>query len=171
MKKLLPLFLISPLLLCACHTSVKEVEPSAAFRNALDEVMQRQENALKVKPDELEKRTEPIVLKLSFDDCIELAMAHNRDILFEQLNAEVAAADVVGSKSNLDFTVGATIGYTREEQEIQARFFGDNRAKDITATTNYGINATLPFASGTTVQIDAGFRRSDANSPFQSFEF
>lgn len=171
MKKLITLSALAGLFLCACHTSVKEVEPSAAFRNALDEVMQRQPTKLKVKPDDLERRRDPIKLKLSLDDCIELAMAHNRTILFEQLNAEVAAADVVGAKANLDFTVGGSIGYTREEQEIQARFFGDSRDKEITATTNYGINAKLPFATGTTVDINAGFRRSDTNSPFQSFEF
>ncbi|MEZ5990957.1 MAG: TolC family protein [Planctomycetota bacterium] len=171
MKKLIALFAVSGLMLSACHSSIKEVEPSAAFRNALDEVMQRQPNALKVKPDQLDNRKEPIVLQLSYDDCIELAMAHNRTILFEQLNAEVAAADVVGSKANLDFTVGANVGYTREEQEIQARFFGDTRNKEITATTNVGINASLPFATGTTVNISAGFRRSDTNSPFQAFEF
>lgn len=159
------------LVFAACHTSIRQVEPSEAFRDALDEVMLRQPNANKVKPDELARRKEPVVLKLSFDDCIELAMAHNRPILFEQLNREVAAADVVGARSNLDFTVGANIGYTREEQEIQARFFGDNRDKEITAVTSFGVNASLPFATGTTVDISGNFRRSDVNSPFQEFEF
>lgn len=162
---------IAALVMSACHTSVRQVEPSEAFRDALDEVMLRQPSANKVKPDQLAQRKEPVVLKLSFDDCVELAMAHNRAILFEQLNREVAAANVIGARSNLDFTVGATIGYSREEQEIQSRFFGDNRDKEITAVTNYNVNASLPFATGTTVDISAGFRRSDTNSPFQAFEF
>jgi outer membrane protein len=165
------LVILAGLVVSACHTSIKQVEPSEAFRNALDEVMLRQPNAYKVKPDELDRRTEPVILKLSFDDCIELAMAHNRAVLFEQLNLEVAGADVVGSRSNLDFTVGANVGYSREEQEIQSRFFGDTRDKEISAVTNYGMNVSLPFASGTTVDIQAGFRRSDTNSPFQAFEF
>lgn len=168
MKKLL---ILPVLLLAACHTSVKETEPSESFRRALDEVMARQPKANKVKPDELERRREPIELVLSFDDCIELAMAHNRAILFEQLAAEIARADVVGAKSNLDFTVGATLGYNREEQEIQSRFFGDNRDVEITATTNVGIDARLPFASGTTLDVSAAFVRNDSNNPFQSFEF
>jgi outer membrane protein TolC len=37
--------------------------------------------------------------------------------------------------------------------------------------TTYGINATLPFATGTTVDISGSFVRNDSNSPFQSFEF
>ena len=170
MKKLWILGLAA-VIFSGCHTSIRQVAPSEAFRNALDEVMLRQPNANKVKPDELGRRTEPVILKLSFDDCIELAMAHNRAILFEQLNREVAAADVIGSKSNLDFTVGANIGYTREEQEIQARFFGDNRDNEITAVTSFGVDVSLPFATGTTVDVSGSFRRSDTNSPFQAFEF
>ncbi|MBZ0136092.1 MAG: TolC family protein [Planctomycetes bacterium] len=170
MKKLWALG-VAGLVLASCHSSIRQVEPSEAFRGALDEVMLRQPNANKVKPDDLGRRTEPVILRLSFDDCIELSMAHNRTVLFEQLNREVAAADVIGAKSNLDFTVGANIGYTREEQDIQSRFFGDSRDKEITAVTNYGINASLPFATGTTVDISGGFRRSDSNNPFQAFEF
>ncbi|MBK8206369.1 MAG: TolC family protein [Planctomycetes bacterium] len=168
MRRLLPLTL---LLLAACHTSIKEVEPSESFRAALEEVMERQPNALKVKPDDLERRREPVILRLSLDDCIELAMAHNRAILFERLNAELAAAAVVGSHANLDFRVGGNIGYHREEAQIDARFFGDTRDKEITATTNYGINANLPFASGTTLDVSMGFVRRDTNNPFSTFEF
>lgn len=170
MKKLWTLF-FAALVISACHTSIRQVPPSEAFRTALDEVMLRQPNANKVKPDDMGRRTEPVILKLSFDDCIELAMAHNRSILFEQLNREVAAANVKGSKANLDFTVGASIGYSREEQEIQSRFFGDNRDNEITAITSYNANVSLPFATGTTVDVSAGFRRNDSNNPFQSFEF
>ncbi|MCZ7605878.1 MAG: hypothetical protein M5U25_07320 [Planctomycetota bacterium] len=108
MKKLVPLFCLACLLVASCHNSVKQIEPSEAFRNALDEVMLRQPKANKVKPDELERRREPIVLKLSFDDCIELAMTHNRAVLFEQLNAEVAAANVMAARANLDFLLART---------------------------------------------------------------
>ncbi len=170
MKKLVVLLGLS-LALGACHTSVKEREPSESFRAALDEVMQRQPEANKVNPDELDRRREPIILKLSLDDCIELAMAHNRAILFEQLNAEVAAADVVGSKANLDFFVGAGVSYNREEEALQNRFPGDERDNQITAITNYNVNASLPFATGTTLDLDASFVRNDSNSPFQTFEF
>src|SRR5688572_19497194 len=103
MKKWLILAVVA--LLAACHSTVKEVEPSEAFRAALDEVMLRQPKPNKVSPDDLDRRREPIVLNLSFDDCVELAMSHNRAILFEQLNAEVARADVLRAKSNLDFTI------------------------------------------------------------------
>ncbi|MCG3183955.1 MAG: hypothetical protein ICCCNLDF_02066 [Planctomycetes bacterium] len=171
MKKLVPLFCLACVLVASCHNSVKQIEPSEAFRNALDEVMLRQPKANKVKPDELERRREPIVLKLSFDDCIELAMTHNRAILFEQLNAEVAAADVIAAKSNLDFFVGANVGYSRSQQAIQSRFPGDSRDEDITATTTLGINASLPFATGTTLDVTGSFVRNDSNNPFQTFEF
>ena len=171
MKKLLILLCVSGALLGACHNSVKEIAPSEAFRNALDEVMLRQPNANKVKPDDLDRRREPIILMLSFDDCIELAMTHNRSILFEQLNAEVARADVMGAKSNLDFFVGANIGYKRSEQAIQNRFPGDGRSKEISGVTTFGLNASLPFATGTTLDVTGTFVRNDSNNPFQSFEF
>ncbi|MCB9893909.1 MAG: TolC family protein [Planctomycetes bacterium] len=171
MKKLLILLCCTGGLLAACHNSVKEIEPSEAFRTALDEVMLRQPKDLKVKPDDLDRRKEPIILKLSFDDCIELAMTHNRTILFEQLNAEVARADVVGAKANLDFTIGANIGYNRTEEAVQSRFPGDTRDKSITGVTTFGINASLPFATGTTLDVSGTFVRNDSNSPFQSFEF
>jgi outer membrane protein TolC len=169
MKKWLILPVV--VLLAACHSSVKETEPSESFRAALDEVMARQPKANKVSPDDLDRRREPIIMDLSFDDCIELAMAHNRAILFEQLNAEVARANVVGAKSNLDFTIGAHAGYTREEQEIQSSFFGDTREKEISGLTSVGLNARLPFATGTTLDVSGTFVRNDSNSPFQNFEF
>lgn len=159
------------LLLAACHTSIRETEPSAAFRTALDEVMLRQPNANKVKPDELAKRKGPVKLSLSLDDCLELAMVHNRAILFEQLNAEVSRANVISSRANLDFTLGANVGYSRETQELQNRIFGDSRDEEINAVTNVGVTATLPFATGTTVIIDGTFVRNDSNSPFQAFEY
>ncbi len=168
MRRLVPLLL---LIVAACHTSVREIEPSEAFRNALDEVMQRQPEPLKVKPDQLAERREPVILRLSMENCIELAMAHNRGILFERLNAALAAADVVASRAHLDFRVGANVGYTREEAEVVSRFPGDAREQEINAVTNYGINATLPFASGTTVEFDGGFVRRDTNNPFTTFEF
>lgn len=159
------------LLLAACHTSIRETEPSAAFRSALEEVMLRQPNNKKIKPDELARRKGPVVLALSLDDCIELAMVHNRAVLFEQLNAEIAGANLISSRANLDFTIGASVGYSRETQELQNRIFGDSREEEINAVTNVGVTATLPFATGTTVIIDGTFIRNDSNSPFQAFEF
>jgi outer membrane protein TolC len=159
------------LVVSACHTGIREVEPSEAFRQALDEVMLRQPNALKVRADEIERRREPVILRLSVDDCLELAMAHNRTILFERLNAEVASADVIGARANLDFRVGASASYSREQQEIDARFQGDDRREEITNINNFGINATLPFATGTTVELDGAFVRRSTNSPFSTFDF
>jgi outer membrane protein TolC len=92
-------------------------------------------------------------------------------ILFERLAAELAAADVVRSRSNLDFRVGANVGYNRSETEIANRFPGDQRDKEINAVTDYGLNATLPFASGTTLEFQGGFVRRDTNNPFSAFEF
>lgn len=155
----------------ACHTPTKEAEPSELFRTALDEVMLRQPNANKVKADQLEKRKEPVVLSLTLDDCIELAMSHNIDILFDRLAAEVAAANVVSARAPLDFRIGANIGYNRTERPVNSSFPGDSRTRDITAVTNYGINATLPFETGTTVTLSGAFVRNDSNSPFQNFEF
>lgn len=160
-----------PFVITACSTPPKEAEPSELFRQALDEVMLRQPAENKVRPDELETRKAPIVLNLSLDDCIELAMAHNRGILFERLAAEVAAADVVGARSNLDFTVTASVNYTRTERPVNTSFPGDPRSTEISAVTNYGVGVTLPFASGTTVELGGAFVRNDSNSPFQNFEF
>jgi outer membrane protein TolC len=171
MKKLLAFTVAALATLSACHTSIREVEPSESFRKALDEVMLRQDSAKRVKADDLERRREPVKLKLSLEACLELAMAHNRAVLFEQLASEVSAAAVIGAKSNLDFTVGANIGYSREENELRSRIPGDSRSREITAVTDVGVNATLPFATGTTLDVRAGFVRSDSNSPFQSFEF
>jgi outer membrane protein len=169
MRLMLPLGLL--ILLTACHTPIKQVEPSEAFRSALDEVMLRQPEALKVKPDTLEARREPIVLRLSLQDCVELAMAHNRAILFERLDAELSAADVVAARANLDFRVGANFSYMREESQIDTRFPGDTRDKEITGVTTYGLNASLPFATGTTLEYRAGFVRNASNSPFRTFEY
>ncbi|MBX3473741.1 MAG: TolC family protein [Planctomycetes bacterium] len=163
--------LLIPFGLSACHTPTKEAEPSESFRAALDEVMLRQPKANKVKADDLDRRREPVVLNLSLDDCIELAMSHNRTILFDRLAAEVAAANVVGARSPLDFRISANIGYNRSERPVNNSFPGDSRARDITAVTNYGINATMPFETGTTVTIGGAFVRNDSNSPFQRFEF
>lgn len=168
MRRVFPLVL---LLAAACHTSIKPIEPSEAFRRSLDEVMQRQPNALKVKADDLERRREPVILRLSLEDCVELAMAHNRALLFERLSAEAAAARVVGARANLDFRVGARLSYNREESQIDSRFFGDTRDKEITEVTSYGINANMPFATGTSVEVDLGFVRRDTNNPFTTFEF
>lgn len=155
----------------ACSTPPREAEPSELFRAALDEVMLRQPPANKVKPDQLENRKEAVVLNLSLDDCIELAMSHNRPILFERLAAEVAAANIVGARAPLDFRIGANVSYTRTTRPVNNSFPGDTRDQDIAAVTNYGINATLPFESGTTVELGGAFVRSDSNSPFQRFEF
>ncbi len=159
------------LTLGACTSGIQETTPSEDFRKALDEVMNRQPSKLKLKADEIDRRRKPVILSLSLEDCIELAMAHNRAIMFEHLNAELAATQTTQSKSNLDFTLGASVGYSREEQELQQTFFGDNRDKDISAVTNYNLNASLPFATGTTVDIEGGFVRNDSNNPFQNFEF
>ncbi|MBE7491266.1 MAG: TolC family protein [Planctomycetes bacterium] len=169
--RLLGLGLTLPLLLAACHTPAREVEPSEAFRAALDEVMLRQPPQNKVKADELDRRKQTVVLALTLDDCIELAMSRNTAVLFDRLAAEVAAADVMGSRAPLDFTVGANFGYTRTERPVNSRFPGDSRDQDITAVTNYGLNARLPFETGTTVTLTGGFVRNDSNSPFQTFEF
>lgn len=155
----------------SCRAPDRGVEPSEAFRVALDEVMARQPQAERVRPDVLPERREPVVLRMSLDDCLELAAAHNRSILFKQLDQEIARADVMSARSNLDFTVGANFSYSREQKEVQARFLGDSRDKDITATTTTGISATMPFATGTTLELAGSFVRSDSNSPFQSFEF
>jgi len=160
-----------PLALAACTSPPRQAEPSELFRRALDEVMQRQPMANKVKPDELEARREPVVLNLSLDDCIELAMAHNRAILFERLASEVAAADIVGARANLDFRVNADFNYTRSERPVNTSFPGDTRTTDISSVTNYGIGIVLPFETGTTVELGGAFVRNDSNSPFQNFEF
>jgi outer membrane protein TolC len=155
----------------ACHSSIRETEPSESFRLALEEVMLRQPDDQRVRPDELDRRREPVVLQLSLDDCLELAMAHNRALLFERLNAQLAAADVVGSRAHLDFRVGAGVRLSREELEIDARFAGDDRDKELSTLNDYGINATLPFATGTTLEMDIGFVRNVSNSPFRTFSY
>lgn len=155
----------------ACATSPKAAEPSESFRKAFDEVMAAQPSKLKVKPDALDTRRDPIILRLSLTDCLSWASQNNRTILFEQLNTEAAAANVVAAKANLDFVIGANVGYNRAEKELQTVFFGDARDKDIQAITNYGVTAKMPFATGTTADINFGFTRNDSNSPFQAFEF
>lgn len=160
-----------PFVISACSTPPKEVEPSELFRQALDEVMLKQPAANKVKPDDLEKRKEPVVLNLSLDACIDLAMAHNRLLMFERLAAELAAADIVGARSNLDFRINANFNYTRTDRPVNTSFPGDTRTKDIAAVTTYGIGATLPFETGTTLEVGGAFVRNDSNSPFQNFEF
>lgn len=169
--RLLGLGLLLPLGLAACHTPTKDAEPSEAFRAALDEVMAGQPSANRVKADDLERRKKAITLSLSLDDCIELAMSHNLELQFDRLAAEVAAADIVGARAPLDFRVGANFGYNRTERPVNSSFPGDTRSRDITAVTNYGINATLPFETGTTVTFNGAFVRNDSNSPFQNFEF
>lgn len=169
MRLVLPLGIL--LLLAACQSTIEPIEPSESFRNALDEVMLRQPDRLKVQPDTLEARREPIILRLSLQDCLELAGAHNRAILFERLNAEAAAADVVAARANLDFRVGANAGYVREESQIDTRFPGDTRSIEVSGVTNVGVNAVLPFATGTEIEFQGGFVRRDSNSPFQTFEF
>jgi len=171
-KRILSCLLITACLLpAACRTRVTETEPSESFRKALDEVMSRQPVANKVKPADLERRREPIVLKLSLADCIELAATRNRAILFEQLSVELSRTNTMASKANLDFFAGANLGYVRDEGPVTRRFPGDTRTKEITGTTTFGANASLPFATGTTVNLDAGFQRVDSNSPFSTFEF
>jgi outer membrane protein TolC len=78
---------------------------------------------------------------------------------------------VLRSRAPFDFRVGANVGYTREEQPLDFQIPGDTRDKEITAITNYGINATLPFVTGTSVEVTGGFVRRDTNSPFNQFEF
>jgi outer membrane protein TolC len=155
----------------ACRSRVTEVEPSENFRKAMEEVMQRQPEKNKVKPADLENRKAPIILRLSLSDALDLAAAHNRTLLFSQLEVELSRTATMSSKSNLDITVGANIGYRRSESALQTVLPGDTRSSDITATTTYGLNANLPFATGTSVAFDASFRRVDANSPFSKFEF
>ncbi|GIK53057.1 MAG: hypothetical protein BroJett014_20300 [Planctomycetota bacterium] len=172
MKRILSCLLVSACLLpAACRTRVSEVEPSESFRKALDEVMQRQPNANKVKPSDLERRREPIVLKLSLTDALELAATRNRALLFEQLSIELARTNTMASKSRLDFTAGANFSYMRDEGPVTRRFPGDSRDKEITGTTGFGLSATLPFATGTTLDLSGGFQRVDSNSPFSTFEF
>lgn len=168
--------LIVPLLagvvfVAGCRSRVTEVEPSESFRKAMDEVMKRQPAANQVKVADLEARKTPVILRLSIADALDLAAMHNRGIMFSQLAVELSRADTMRSKSNLDITVGANIGYNRSESELSQRFPGDTRTKNITGTTTYGLNARLPFATGTTVNLDAGFSRVDSNSPFSAFEF
>jgi len=163
--------LLVPFSIAACHTPTKEAEPSEAFRSALDEVMARQPSANKLKPDQLEKRKDAVKLALTLDDCIELAMSHNMALLFDRLAAEVAAANVVGARAPLDFTVGANIGYNRTQRPLNNSFPGDSRSQDLTAVTSYGINAVMPFETGTRVTVSGSFVRNDSNSPFQKFEF
>jgi outer membrane protein len=155
----------------ACHTGIREIEPSESFRLALEEVMLRQPDDQRVRADQMDRRREPVILQLSLDDCIELAMSHNRPVLFERLNAQLAAADVIGSRAHLDFRIGAHLQISREEQEIDARFAGDDRDKELSTINNYGINATLPFATGTTVELTTGFVRNVSNSPFRTFRY
>lgn len=172
MKRLLACLLASSLLFAVgCRSRVTEVEPSENFRKAMDEVMKRQPPGNQVKPADLEKRKEPVVLRLSLSDALDLAAIHNRGILFSQLAVELSRTDTMRSKANLDITVGANIGYQRSEGELTQRFPGDTRSKNITGTTTYGLNARLPFATGTTVDLDAAFQRVDSNSPFSAFEF
>lgn len=159
------------LLLCACQTRVTEIQPSEAFRRALDEVMLRQPDAERVKPDDLAARPRKVVLKLSLQDCLELAATRNRQVLFSQLALELRRAQTTSAGANLDFTAGASFGYTREQEEVQSRFAGDSRDRQVSGVTRYGINATLPFATGTTAEFTGTFVRSDTNNPFQAFEF
>jgi outer membrane protein TolC len=155
----------------ACRSRVTEVEPSENFRKAMEEVMQRQPEKYKVKPADLENRKESITLRLSLSDALDLAASHNRTILFSALEVELSRTNTMASKSNLDITAGANLGYRRSESALQTVLPGDTRSADITATTTYGLNANLPFATGTNVALDASFRRVDANSPFSKFEF
>lgn len=172
MKRLLACLLVSLVVFAAgCRSRVTEVEPSESFRKAMDEVMKRQPPANQVKPADLEARKEPVILRLSLSDALDLAALHNRGIMFSQLAVELSRTDTMRSKSNLDITVGATLGYARSEGELTQVFPGDTRTKNITGTTTYGLNARLPFATGTTVDLDASFRRVDSNSPFSAFEF
>ncbi|MHC4841873.1 MAG: TolC family protein, partial [Planctomycetota bacterium] len=157
--------------LASCATPPKGAEPSESFRKAFDEVMAAQPGANKIKPDLLETRRDPVILNLSLTDCLTLASQNNRTILLEQLNAEAAAANVMAAKANLDFVIGASVGYSREVKELQSLFPGDSRTREVNGISNYGINASLPFATGTTADITVGFTRNDSNSPFQAFEF
>lgn len=169
--KTITVLTMSVIMATACSTPPKEVEPSESFRRAFDEVMATQPGKIKVKPDTLDRRRDPILLKLSLSDCLTWASQHNRTILLEQLNTEAAAANVVASKANLDFVIGASAGYNREQQELQTLFFGDSRDKEINGVTNFGFTANMPFATGTRADISLGFVRNDSNSPFQAFEF
>ncbi len=172
MKRLLLCLVASSFVFAtACRSRVSEVEPSESFRKAMEEVMQRQPEKNKVKPADLENRKEPVTLRLSLSDALDLAAMHNRAILFSALAVELSRTSTMASKANLDITAGATLGYRRSESALQTVLPGDTRSSDITATTTYGINANLPFATGTNVAIEAGFRRVDANSPFSKFEF
>ncbi|MEE9312044.1 MAG: TolC family protein, partial [Planctomycetota bacterium] len=162
---------ILALMLGACATPPKAAEPSESFRKAFDEVMAAQPSKFKVKPDALDTHRDPIILRLSLTDCLSWASQNNRTILLEQLNTEAAAANVVAAKANLDFVIGASAGYSRETKELQSLFPGDSRTKEIKGVTNYGVNASMPFATGTKADISFGFTRSDSNSPFQAFEF
>ncbi len=159
------------LILCACHTRVPEVEPSEAFRKALDEVMLRQPEKERVRPDELAQKPRKVILKLSLEDCLELAAARNRQILFAQLAVELRRAQTLSANGALDIVAGATFNYTREQEEVQSRFVGDQREQQISGTTRYGLSAVVPFATGTTAEITGAFVRSDTNNPFQTFEF
>ncbi len=172
MKRLLLCLVASSVVFTtACRSRVTEVEPSESFRKAMEEVMQRQPEKYKVKPADLENRKEAVILRLSLSDALDLAAAHNRAILFSSLAVELSRTTTMSSKSNLDITAGATLGYRRSESALQTVLPGDTRSADITATTTYGLNANLPFATGTNVALEAGFRRVDANSPFSKFEF
>ncbi|MCC6574227.1 MAG: TolC family protein [Planctomycetes bacterium] len=173
MRKSLPLIAVAAcLIVSACHTRVTEVEPSEAFRKALDEVMLRQpDEKLRVRPDDLASKPRKVVLRLSLEDCLELSAARNRAILFSQLSVELRRAQTMTANGALDATAGATFKYTREQEEVQSRFGGDTRDRSISGVTTYGISGIFPFATGTTAEVTGAFVRSDTNNPFQTFEF
>ena len=123
---------------------------------------------------DLRKRAEaaePVVLRLSLSDCLELGRANNRDLLIETLNVELADTSIDEALAFVDPVLSANLSANRDETVIERRFSGDTRDKNEETTFSGDVGIEIPFWTGTRVTAKHGLSKVETNSPFTTFDW
>jgi len=104
-------------------------------------------------------------LPLRLVQCIEAALANNRDIIIERMNLRQARGEVTRAWSTFDPYVVAESGFTHTEQPAGTQLLGADVSEQESVTCNVGLEALVP--TGGMLRLDFQNERTESNSYFQ----
>lgn len=172
--------IISLILLSACSSSPEwdsQDRSFMLFTNALQDMNTQKGSKTPLSPFQLNTETldysssEPVILKFGLAECLELAHAHNRQVLLEKLNIELKEANLLQSQAADDIYVSGGINAERRELELQNRFIGDAREKEEQTLQNVDFILRRSFSTGTSLSLEQRLQRLASNNPFQTFQW
>lgn len=108
---------------------------------------------------------EDVELKLRLTQCIEAALANNRDIMIERMNVMEANGEIERAWSIFDPVATAQTSFSHAEQPSASSLYGSSANEQESVIWNMGVQAMVP--TGAVLNLDFQNQRTETNSALQ----